>query len=97
MIGQEDSMPSTQIAKCISTFLACLDKDNGQNVIQLEVEGSGLDESTNAQKYSIPTESNCYQTFQECSGSVLLIPDLYNESTLENKGGDGDGTGNSET
>ena len=85
-------MPSNQIAKCIATFLTCLDQYNSNDVDGTnkdQSEGSGFDYMTpsktplTGQK---STEKNCYKSFQECSGSVILIPDLYNGTTLVNQG-----------
>ena len=84
-------MPSTRIATCISSFLSCLDKDN-DNVIDGSkgsgIDGGGLEEDVGI-KSSIGLTSkakSCYQLFQDCSGSVILIPDLYNGTTSTNQG-----------
>ena len=76
-------MPSTQIAKCISTFLSCLDIKNRnavENIQETDVEGSGFTEVDVAKTPETlnSTATNCYQSFQDCSGSVILIPGLYN-------------------
>ena len=82
LIGQEESMPSTKIAKCISTFLSCLDQEKDKNVVD---ETLTQDETkTLAEKSSV--QSDCYKSFQDCSGSVILIPGLYNETSTENHG-----------
>ena len=84
-------MPSTQIAKCISTFLSCLDIENRdavQNIKESDVEGSGFTEVgvANTPTTMNSTAMNCYQSFQDCSGSVILIPDLYNGTAPVNQG-----------
>ena len=53
--------PSNEIMNCISEFLGC---------IQGHPDFPESDEMAAKAR-------NCYQLFQDCSGSVILIPDLY--------------------
>ena len=75
-------MPSTQIAKCISTFLSYLDNEKDKNI----VDKTTKTEETKTMTETKPIESDCYKSFQDCSGSVILIPGLYNETSSGNKG-----------
>ena len=78
-------MPNTQIAKCISTFLSCLDneKDKIANMIMDETTKK---EATKTTSESTSIESDCYKSFQDCSGSIILIPGLYNGTSTETQG-----------
>jgi hypothetical protein len=75
--GKDDSShneeePSNAIANCISEFLGCIEK---RNIIS--------DENNDEKEEALPSKArNCYQLFQDCSGSVILIPDLY-QNTVE--------------
>ena len=43
---------------------------------------------TDASKTSAGSEwldNDCYNSFQDCSGSMILIPGLYNETSTENQ------------
>ena len=84
-------MPSTQIAKCISTFLSCLDNEK-QSKVNTAIDDKTKDgrlKDTDASKTSAGSEwldNDCYNSFQDCSGSVILIPGLYNGTSSENQG-----------
>ena len=89
-LGEDDSKPSTKIAACISSFLSCLDKDNDivkNSSKEIETKEGELEEGLGS-KSSIALTSKtktCYQSFQDCSGSVILIPNLYNGTTTINE------------
>ena len=83
--GQKESMPSTQIAECISSFLSCLDKAH-DNVVEGSKEADGEEDTVENISMKLPSKTkNCYQLFQDCSGSVILIPDLYNDTGAPNE------------
>ena len=78
-------MPSTKIVTCISSFLSCLDKDN-DNVVEGSKEADAEEDTVDNISIELPSKTkNCYQLFQDCSGSVILIPDLYNDTTALNE------------
>ena len=89
--GQEESMPSTQIAKCISTFLSCLDNEKQKNInspIDDQMKDARLknEDASKTSAGSTSLDNDCYNSFQDCSGSVILIPGLYNGTSTENQG-----------
>ena len=86
-------MPSTQIAKCISTFLSCLDNEKQKNInsdtpIDDQMKDARLknEDASKTSAESTSFDNNCYNSFQDCSGSVILIPGLYNGTSTENQG-----------
>ena len=84
-------MPSTQIAKCISTFLSCLDNEKQKNInspIDDQMKDARLknEDASKLSAGSTSLDNDCYNSFQDCSGSVILIPGLYNGTSAENQG-----------
>ncbi len=73
-VVSNDKAPSAEIATCIKKFLVCIEKGFGEAVEVAEV----------AEAKKLPSKArNCYQGFQDCSGSVILIPDLYKNTVEE--------------
>lgn len=84
-------MPSTQIAKCISTFLSCLDNEKQKNINspiddQMKDARFTNEDASKTSAGSTSLDNDCYNSFQDCSGSVILIPGLYNGTSAENQG-----------
>ena len=84
-------MPSTQIAKCISTFLSCLDNEKQKSInstIDDKTKDARLknEDASKTSAGSTSLDNDCYNSFQDCSGSVILIPGLYNGTSTENQG-----------
>ncbi len=63
-------IPSQEISDCLVAFIACLDS-----------KASDLKSESDL---SLKTR-NCYKLFQDCSGSVILIPDLYRNTKTNDK------------
>ena len=78
-------MPNTQIAKCISTFLSCLDNEKDK-IANMIIDDTTEKTATKTTTESTSLENDCYKSFQDCSGSIILIPGLYNGTSTETQG-----------
>ena len=65
--------------------MSCLDKDH-DNVVEGSKEADEEEDTVDNISIELPSKTkNCYQLFQDCSGSVILIPDLYNDTAAPNE------------